>query len=272
MGCFWFKEGCHKQLCVLFISYWMDKKGKYFSGTSGLALPVPNKTLYPMEYQGSSRLCFYASLFNSIEINSSFYRIPTAKTVAKWAVEVPEEFKFTYKLWRNITHNKNLAFDPSDINRFMQTIGQAGVKKGCLLVQFPASITIAHRAQMEKLLQLLDEANVGNWNIMIEFRSKSWYQDDIYNLLAHYRMGVVLHDMPKSAPPMLEQEVPSVYLRFHGPAGDYRGTYADDVLAEYASYINDWLEEGKDVYVYFNNTMGDAVKNLQTLNAFVVNG
>ncbi|AMR31696.1 hypothetical protein A0256_09810 [Mucilaginibacter sp. PAMC 26640] len=250
----------------------MNKQGKYYSGTSGLTLPVPNKSLYPAEYQVKSRLYYYASLFSSIEINSSFYKLPMPKTVSKWAAEVPCNFRFTYKLWRNITHNKGLAFDSADIACFMHIINQAAEKKGCLLVQFPPSITIASRVQLEKLLQLLYDANTGGWHIAIEFRSKTWYRDDIYSLLRRYQMGVVLHDMPKSAPPMLEQEVPFVYLRFHGPGGSYRGSYPDDFLVEYAQYIQTWQEEGKAVYVYFNNTMGDAVKNLQTLNSFVANG
>lgn len=251
----------------------MEEAGNYYSGTSGLVLPVANKSLYPPEYQDKSRLCFYASLFSSMEVNSSFYKLPMAKTVAKWAGEATGNFKFTYKLWRNITHNKGLVFDPADIDRFMRVVDSAGEKKGCLLVQFPASITIANRMQMEKLLQHLYEANTEQgWSIAIEFRSKTWYRDDIYSLVQQYQMSIVLHDMPGSAPPMLEQDVPFVYLRFHGPNGGYRGSYADDYLYEYASYINDWRQEGKDVYVYFNNTMGEAVKNLMTLNDFVSGG
>ena len=58
-----------------------------------------------------------------------------------------------------------------------------------------------------------------------------------------------------------------MYVRFHGPTGNYRESYVDDFLYEYASYINEWIEEGKTVYVYFNNTMGDAFNNLKYLNA-----
>jgi uncharacterized protein YecE (DUF72 family) len=247
----------------------MDAKGKYYSGASGLVLPVPNKLAYPPEFQDKSRLTYYGSLFNSIEVNSSFYRVPMTSTVRKWAESVPGDFRFTYKLWRNITHNKNLVYDPADVIRFMQVIGQAANKKGSLLVQFPASITIANRSQMEMLLQDIYVSNMDGWHVAIEFRSKTWYRDDIYTLLQQYQMGIVLHDMPKSAPPMLEQDIPFVYLRFHGPGGTYRGSYADDILYEYAGYINDWREEGKFVYTYFNNTMGDALQNLLTLNEYV---
>ncbi|MEO7211447.1 DUF72 domain-containing protein [Mucilaginibacter sp.] len=247
----------------------MENKGKYYSGTSGLVLPVPNKLSYPPGYQDKSRLAYYGSLFNSIEVNSSFYKVPMAATVRKWAENVPDRFKFTYKLWRNITHNKALVYNPVDVIRFMQVIGQTGSKKGSLLVQFPASITVASRAQMQMLLQDIYNANTDGWHIAIEFRSNTWYRDDIYSLLRGYQMGLVLHDMPKSAPPMLEQDVPFVYLRFHGPGGGYRGSYSDEILSEYAGYITEWQEEGKTVYTYFNNTMGDALKNLLTLNDYV---
>jgi uncharacterized protein YecE (DUF72 family) len=248
----------------------MSVQGKYYAGTSGLVLPVPNKLAYPPEFQDKSRLAYYGSLFNSIEVNSSFYKVPMAATVAKWADAVPDGFRFTFKLWRNITHNKGLVYDAADVARFMQVINRAGDKKGSLLVQFPASITIANRPQMEMLLQDIYLANTDNWDVAVEFRSKTWYRDDIYAVLRQYQMGIVLHDMPKSAPSLLEQDVPFVYLRFHGPGGGYRGSYADDILYEYASYVNDWREEGKTVYTYFNNTMGDALKNLLTLNDFVL--
>jgi uncharacterized protein YecE (DUF72 family) len=110
----------------------------YYSGISGLVLPVPNKTHYPAEFQDKSRLCYYASLFNSIEVNSSFYKVPQSKTVAKWVADVPASFKFTFKLWREISHVKGLAFNPADVQRFMQAIDTAGEKKGCLLDPVPA--------------------------------------------------------------------------------------------------------------------------------------
>lgn len=85
----------------------MDDRQDFYTGTSGLSLPFP-KHSFPPEFQDKSRLTFYASLFNSIEINSSFYKLPMASTVKKWAESVPDNFLFTFKLWREITHNKGL--------------------------------------------------------------------------------------------------------------------------------------------------------------------
>jgi uncharacterized protein YecE (DUF72 family) len=247
-----------------------NKKGAFYSGTSGVVLPVPNKLAFPPEFQEKSRLTYYGSLFNSVEINSSFYKVPMPVTIQKWAESVPENFRFTFKLWKEITHVKELIFNAEDVNRFMQVIAQAGEKKGSLLVQFPPSITIKNKNQVEKLLATINNADPEqNWQTALEFRHKSWYNEDTYDLLSNYNAGIVLHDKGASTSPMLEPTTAFVYLRFHGPGGSYKGSYADDFLYEYAQYIKDWREEGKTVYVYFNNTMGDAIQNLMTLNRFI---
>jgi uncharacterized protein YecE (DUF72 family) len=79
----------------------------------------------------------------------------------------------------------------------------------------------------------------------------------------------VIQDIPASATPLDFAYNDTIYLRFHGPGGKYRGSYDDPILQEYSTYIREWQEEGKTVFVYFNNTMGDAVQNLATLNTFV---
>jgi uncharacterized protein YecE (DUF72 family) len=243
---------------------------KFYSGTSGLVLPFPNKASCPPQFHDKTRLNYYGSLFNSIEVNSSFYKIPQAKTVTKWASEVPQNFKFTFKFWQDITHQKGLVFNPDDLTRFMQVIAAAGDKKGSLLVQFPPSIKSDSARQLENLLSTIRNVDEEQqWDIAVEFRHKSWYTDKTYQLLDQYQMGMVIHDLPASASPLEILDHDSIYLRFHGPNGGYRGSYTEDFLSEYATYITEWLADGKTVYAYFNNTMGDAVHNLLTLNSFV---
>lgn len=252
----------------------MDKNNtdQYYSGTSGLLLPVPNKLYYPEEFKDKSRLCYYSSLMNSIEINSSFYKVPMAGTVKKWADDVPPDFKFTFKLWKEITHNKGLAFDPQSVARFMEVIASAGSRKGCLLVQFPPGHKLTELRQIERLLSAIKENDPEQeWKIAVEFRHPSLYNEDVYDLLQDYSAGMVIHDKPPAITPLRDIDVDFVYLRFHGPGGSYRGSYTSDVLAEYASYIQEWLFEGKTVYAYFNNTMGEAINNLATLKNFVKN-
>jgi len=242
----------------------------YHSGTSGLLLPVPNKLHYPEAFRERSRLCYYGSLMNSIEINSSFYKVPLASTVKKWAGEVPTDFRFTFKLFKGITHTPRLGFEPADIARFMEVIAHVGDKKGCILVQFPPSIKLTDLKQLSRLMASLREQDPAKvWKIALEFRHASLYVDEVMELLEEYGLGMVIHDKGAAASPLDAHNAGFRYVRFHGPGGNYRGSYPDDVLAEYASYIGGWLLEDKVVYVYFNNTMGEAFANLQTLKGFV---
>ena len=244
---------------------------KYYTGTSGLLLPVPNKEYYPDEFKQRTRLCYYGSLFNSIEINSSFYKMPMASTVAKWAADVPEDFRFTFKLFREITHNKDLIFDRAVVDDFMTRINEVNDKRGCLLVQFPGSIRPVHVRQLEELIQrILANDQDRLWKIAIEFRHPTWYTQDTYDLLNHYMIGLVLHDKLSAGGSLIESVTDFVYVRFHGPEGNYRGSYSSDFLHEYASYIKEWRASGKDVYSYFNNTMGSAIGNLQELRNYVL--
>jgi len=242
----------------------------YYSGTSGLILPVPNKLHYPDEYRDRSRLCYYGSLMNSIEINSSFYKIPMARTLKKWTGEVPGSFRFSFKLFKGITHAPQLAFSPDELGRFMEVISWVDEKRGCLLVQFPPSVRIGNFTQIANLMSLLREGDPENkWKIALEFRHASLYVEEIMELLEYNNLAMVIHDKGMGAGPSAGPNTDFRYLRFHGPGGDYRGSYAPDILQEYAGYIAEWLLEGKEVFVYFNNTMGDAYGNLQTLKGML---
>lgn len=246
-------------------------EGKFYSGTSGLILPYKNKSFYPLQYQEKSRLFFYGSLFNSIEINSSFYKPPQYKTVRKWTEDVPGDFKFTFKLWQEITHGKVRNIDDKEIENFIHTISGAGGKSGCLLVQFPPSLKFSGYAWAKELLASIQKANNKKWHIALEFRDTSWYRDETYQLLHDSGAGLVYHDKKGSQSPLEEIDAAFIYLRFHGPEGDYRGSYEDALLYEYAGYIREWMANGKDVYCYFNNTMGDAIGNLKQLSNYIYN-
>jgi len=242
----------------------------FCSGLSGLQLNIP-RYLYPPPYENASRLTFYASLFNSIEINSSFYEIPQKATVAKWASSVPDDFKFTFKLWKEITHSKGFGFNVVDVSTFLNVITSVEDKKGCLLIQLPPSLGIESLSQLDQLLSCIREIENDHWNLAIEFRNKSWYDASTYSLLNSFKAALVIHDIPKSSTPFVNHESDFLYFRFHGPTGNYRDTYSEVYLEEYAAHIIERIEKGKEVYAYFNNTMGDAFNNLKTLNSFLNN-
>jgi uncharacterized protein YecE (DUF72 family) len=241
----------------------------FHGGLSGLELPIP-KYEYPPEFQKGSRLAYYASIFNTIEINSSFYKIPMQRTIEKWAACVGENFRFTFKLFKDITHCRGLRFQPADVDRFIRTITHVGSRCGCLLIQFPPSLKKEHLLELETLLGTVrDSDKDGHWQIAVEFRDASWYTEELYDLLHEYGATLVLQDIPKSATPFSAVRSNVVYARFHGPTGNYRGSYTTAFLGEFAEYIREWLQDGKTVYLYFNNTAGDAFNNLTTLNKLV---
>ena len=243
----------------------------FWSGTSNIELVEKNKKAFPPAFQSGSRLAYYSSLFNTLEINSTFYKLPLPVTLEKWALEVPAEFRFTLKVWREITHSTHLLFPHGHIEKFMGIANHMGDKKGALLVQLPASTDSSHSPQLEMVLEKIQQLNPPNgWKVAVEFRHPSWYNEQTRSLLERHRAALVWHDRPLRAD--VSAESPFIYLRFHGPKGDYKGSYSDVFLQDKAYQIQDWLTKGKNVYAYFNNTIeGDAPRNLMTLNNMVEN-
>lgn len=244
-------------------------KQRFYSGTSGLDLPV-RRSQFPAEFQGKSRLQYYASLFNTLEINSIFYKLPRSSTVVNWAESVPDNFRFTCKVSKAITHSKGLQFEAKDVDDFIKTVENIGDKKGCLLTQFPPSLKIEKLYRVQRFLETLGEATHNTrWKLAVEFRDPSWYEREVQELLEEYDAAMVVQDIPKSATPLTLVRGDFIYLRFHGPEPRYRGDYSHEFLKNYAGYIKTWLSEKKTVYAYFNNTVGAAVENLQALNKLV---
>ena len=239
----------------------IKEKGNVYIGTSNIVVPVSRKD-FPPPYHMKSRLHYYSSIFNSIEVNSSFYKTPQLKTYERWAADVPDDFQFTLKLSKEITHVKELKGDLGRINTFIKNAGALAHKKGCLLVQFPGKITVDYFEQVEDILyQLENEDASAEWKKAVEFRNPSWYIGETREMIDSFNATMVLHDIPKARLTEYTGNSSFVYLRFHGPKGDYRGSYEDSVLRSKAGEIRQWLKQGKDVYAYFNNTAGSAYEN-----------
>lgn len=245
----------------------MKFQTSFYSGTSNLVLPF-KQSEYPKKFEGASRLTYYASLFRSVEVNATFYKLPKAATIEKWGNSVPDHFRFTFKLPKGITHAKGFRFNNEELELFLDAVDRVGNKKGCLLVQLPPSITQEKEEQLTSVLECLRDSARG-WKIAVEFRHPSWYNTAVYRMLHGYKAGVVEHDMPKSVTPRIQVRESFVFIRFHGPDGTYRGSYENATLKGYAKRIAALLQDGIEVYAYFNNTMGEALGNLQTLNQMV---
>ncbi|HUR65897.1 MAG TPA: DUF72 domain-containing protein [Chitinophagaceae bacterium] len=241
--------------------------GKLRIGTSNGHIPG-SKITFPPAYQLKSRLHYYSSLFDTIEVNTCFYKTPLRSTYEKWVADVPDDFQFTLKLSKDITHAKELKGDLACMESFLRAAGGTGDKKGCLLIQFPGKINLEHFNQVEKILEELQRHDHSNeWRKAIEFRNESWYVGETTELLNEYGATLVLHDFKKTKISPPEGNANFLYLRFHGPTGNYRDSYSDEVLDEKTEMIREILSTGKDVYAYFNNTAGNAFENARYLQS-----
>lgn len=239
--------------------------GKIRIGTSNIVVPG-NKSTFPERFRLGSRLHYYSSLFNTLEVNSCFYKTPMNATCNKWSLDVPEDFQFSLKLSKGITHVKDLKAEAGCMEKFMKAAEGIGSKKGCILVQFPGMITLDYFEQLERILDELKTLDPNSaWRKAVEFRNDSWHIGETYELLDQYEAVMVLHDKSKGKIMEVNGKPGFIYLRFHGPKGDYRDSYTGSFLKDKAKQIRMWLDEGKDVYAYFNNTIGSAFDNAVTL-------
>ncbi|MFT3704824.1 MAG: DUF72 domain-containing protein [Agriterribacter sp.] len=243
-------------------------KGSLYIGTSNIVL-AGSKGTFPHEYKDRSRLYYYSTIFNSVEINATFYKTPLHKTFRKWAADTTSAFKFSVKFPKTITHSKKLAFQQSDIHSFLQQADGLGEKKGCLLIQLPGKITLDYFSEVDDLLHHINQDELsGGWKKVIEFRDGSWDTGETLELLDGHHFSMVHHDHAKIKMEPFPQKSNLIYVRCHGPMGNYRGSYEDDYLRKLAARIHEWSAKGKQVYVYFNNTIGDAFHNAKRLMEF----
>ncbi len=244
-------------------------EGRSFIGTSNIVVPG-TKQNFPEAFKQKSRLHYYSSLFNSLEVNSSFYKVPMYATFEKWAAEVPEDFRFSIKMWREISHVKNLKIEPTNSHYFLKAAAGIGPKKGYILLQFPGKISLEYYSQVQYILETLAQQDPTlHWPIAVEFRNPGWYVSETMELLEEYGAALVIHDMPKVPKTVFNLRVREVYLRFHGPEGNYRGSYGAASLQEKAERIIEWKKQGRTVFAYFNNTMGNAFENARTLQQLI---
>lgn len=251
------------------MAFTINNRGAIRIGISNTVVPGTKKD-FPPPYNLGSRLHYYSSIFNTIEVNSCFYKTPMLKTYARWAADVSGDFQFTLKMSKEITHAKELKGELACMNTFIQNASGLGNKKGCLLIQFPGKITLDYFEQVENILSQLEQEDAAKeWKKAVEFRSPTWYIAETREMLDEFSATLVMHDIPKARLTQYAGNSSFVYLRFHGPKGDYRGSYDDHILRDKAAEIREWILNGKEVYAYFNNTAGNAYENAFTLKSML---
>ena len=241
-----------------------------FVGTSGWSYKHwAQGVFYPRGLKQSDWLAYYATHFCTVEVNMTFYRLPHTSMLQRWYRETPDGFCFAIKLWRRITHEKRLKNCVEDLCGFFETLAPLRPKWGPLLVQLPPSMS-CDLTLLDEFLHALQSVSCNpEMKTAFEFRNPSWINQRTLEVLCRYGAALCIADMPRSKTTE-PNEVDFVYVRRHGPKGNYRSSYDEGFLRAEASRIQRWLQEGKCVYVYFNNDIdGFAVENAKQLQKFV---
>ena len=232
-------------------------------GTSGWEYRHWKGRFYPRDLVHDRWLEHYATEFDTVELNNSFYRLPSAKQFGTWGRRVPGDFRFAVKASRYLTHVKRLRDPREPVERFWRSARHLGPRLGPVLYQLPPR----WNPDLERLEAFL--AAVPDAAQAIEFRDRRWYGDETTRLLERAEVALCLHDMPGS---QTEPRAigPLVYVRFHGAGAKYGGTYSPQRLAAWADRIVAWAADGLPVWAYFNNdAAAHAVRDAERLRAFV---
>ncbi len=237
-------------------------KHNLYIGTSGYSYKHwANGVFYPVGLKSSDFLSFYCQHFRAVELNVSFYRLPKLEYLQKWAKITPDDFHFSAKLNRAITHYAKLRDCEHQLSENKILIDGLGKKLKIILVQLPPRLQFDY--DLLKRFLSLTETGAGSWmpRIAFEFRHSSWLVRKTYELLNDYNCAICLSDW-KSCVSDKPNDVEFVYIRRHGPSGRYAGCYTIEHLKADAKNICKYLDKGKDVYVFFNNDInGYAVRN-----------
>lgn len=239
----------------------------YFIGTSGWHYDDWKGRFYPEKLPKAKWLEFYARHFSTLELNNSFYRLPSEEAFTRWYGSSPPNFTFAVKVSRFITHIKRLKDCDEALDNFMSRCQLLKEKLGPLLCQLPPGL---HRddgvlaAFLEKLPDSLKH--------VIEFRHESWLVEEVFDMLRRYHVGFCVFDMTKLACPLLAT-ADFAYIRFHGRDSIYSSCYTDAELADWAGKIADLTDNLDSVYIYFNNDIeGYALKNAATIRDYLEKG
>lgn len=206
----------------------------------------------------------YAATFDTVEINNSFYRLPSADTFAKWRDQAPEGFCYAVKANRFITQAKKLKDCAEPLERMMGPVRHLGNRLGPILYQLPPRFRV-NLERLEEFISLLPT----DLTHVFEFREISWLTQDVLALLDREGVSFCAHDMPDSATPRWATG-PIAYVRFHGGEGKYWGRYSDEGLLSWTDWIVEQSRLGRSVWCYFNNDIhAHAIHDALTLRAMV---
>ena len=227
-------------------------------GCSGWNYPHWRERVYPKKLPPKRWLHYYARLFDTVEVNSTFYRLPRESAVQGWVDGSPPGFLFSMKMSRYLTHIRRLRGLEEGIPLFYSRIAPLvrSPKLGPVLWQLPPTF----KRDDERLADCLAALPTGRH--CFEFRHATWYVDEVYDLLRRHGAALVIPDSPKYPFRQLELTADWTFVRFHHGTRGRNGNYSETEIGEWADRIDGWRSDGIDVYAYYNNDWeGYAVKN-----------
>ncbi|WP_245409589.1 DUF72 domain-containing protein [Allosphingosinicella vermicomposti] len=239
-------------------------RGKIRIGCSGWNYKHWRGLFYPEKMAAKNWFAFYAQHFDTVEINNSFYRLPSSETFEKWRDQAPEGFCYAVKANRFLTQAKKLTDGAEMLDWMLPPIRHLQPRLGPILFQLPPRFKI-NLERLEEFLSALPKDLIH----VFEFREKSWITDETLALLDRHGASFCIHDMPASTTPRWASGK-IAYVRFHGGTGKYWGRYSDEALSDWTDWMADQARQGRDVWAYFNNDIdAHAIHDAQTLKAMV---
>jgi uncharacterized protein YecE (DUF72 family) len=217
--------------------------GRLHLGTSGFAYPEWKGVFYPADIRSDGMLRFYAERFPSVEINYTFQRNCSEKTLEKWIAETPAGFVFSLKAHRSITHTKRLSEEAAGpLSTFFTSIAPLGERTGAILFQCPPNLK-ADVPRLESFLAMLPDGR----RYAFEFRHGTWMDDAVYSSLQGRRCAWCVADTDEADAPFVRTTPSFTYLRLR------KTTYDEEALSRWAKQITEALEDGSDVYCYLKH-------------------
>jgi uncharacterized protein YecE (DUF72 family) len=237
--------------------------GKVRVGTSGWIYEHWRGRFYPEKLRTKDWFAHYARYFDTVEINNSFYRLPSQQAFDAWRAQAAAGFVYAVKASRFLTHMKKLKDPEEPIERILGRARRLGEKLGPVLYQLPGG----WKCNIERLAHFFTALPRDLVHVM-EYRGADWLCDEVFALMREQNIGLCIHDMLPDHPRVATSSV--VYVRFHGAEAKYAGSYTRRQLLQWAIWINEQACAGRNVYAYFNNDdEAHAVRNAQTLRRLI---
>jgi uncharacterized protein YecE (DUF72 family) len=242
----------------------VDKTRSRNIGTSGWQYDSWKGPFYPEDIDAGEMLGFYAGRFDTVEVNNSFYQLPSNKALEHWRDTVPDEFVFAVKASRYITHMKKLKDPEEPVSTFLNRVELLEGKLGPVLFQLPP-----RWKQNIDRLQAFVRVLPGGHRYSFEFRDPSWFDEVVYEVLSEHNMAFCINELEhRLSPKRITADF--VYVRLHGPGAAYQGEYDNRTLAGWAGAFSAWSRKGLDIYCYFDNDqMGYAAQNALSLRGML---